>query len=111
MAKLPNWVTRRKDGVMVVDPDLAYPAIAKALGVKDLDQYWVEVCFQCAKLAVQDLADQPPDKTLIIHILSDGDRKGKWTLSAFPKGRGAEAATRDREARVHYQRIKNAIVE
>ena len=39
MAKhLPKWLSRRKDGVFEVDPDVIYPEFLKALGVDEIDR-------------------------------------------------------------------------
>lgn len=85
--KLPPWLTRKKDGVFVVNPDGAYPFILghiaaaaqqelaglptddetfaarrRELGVlvnadKRPDQYLVETAYQCTKLLVQKLVE------------------------------------------------------
>lgn len=85
-------------GVVHVDPDVAYPEILAALGVEAIDQYWLEVAYQCAKLEAQQLAAQP-DSVLMIRIAS---RKERWALANFPEGRGVAAATEGREAKVHF---------
>lgn len=113
MAELPKWLTRRDDGVMVIDPDIAYPAVLTALGVKDgdLDQYWIEVAYQCAKMRVQDLVegteyDPRPNRALTIHVQAHGGRKDRWALTQYPPGRGAELATKGRAARQHYALLR-----
>lgn len=119
--KLPTWLKRREDGAFVVDPDRIYPKVFELLGVKDadVDQYWVETAYQCAKLAVQalildsDLDPRPSGMALTIVIDSGGGRKDRWALSKFQPGRGihnpdvpgALAATKGREARGHFSRI------
>lgn len=120
--KLPKWLTVRKNGVVVVDPDIAYPLILKELGVaeKDVDQYWIEVAYQCAKMATQDLIfdseyDPRPknhgDKgsALVILIEAGGDRKDRWALKKFPVGKGIMVATKGLEAKGHYARIAKAL--
>jgi hypothetical protein len=110
-AELPDgWFKVDERGILVIDPDIAYPAILSALGVPEdhRDQYWVEVAYQCAKLEVQRVvtgtdADPRPDKALVIHILSDDGRKDRWALANLPKGKGEELASKGREARLHYQ--------
>jgi hypothetical protein len=116
MKTLPPWLSRRDDGVFEIDPDLAYPAILKALGIRDseIDQYWLEVAYQCAKLHVQELVsgselDPRPKMALQIHILSHGARKDRWALRKHKAGRGARRASEGREAKVHYPRIRNLL--
>jgi hypothetical protein len=113
MTALPKWVTHRKDGVFVVDPDIAYPAVLKALGLGGKpDQYQLETAYQCVKMKVQELAEaagHDPKKPLIIHIAGGGTAKKSWALSAHPRGRGSEAATQGREARVHFERVRGQI--
>lgn len=107
--KLPKWLSQRDDGIFVIDPDLAYPAIFAALGVDKPDQYWTEVAYQSAKMEVQRLIVgtelAPEDAPLEIHVNTEGDRKERWSLANMPEGRGVEVATKGREARVHYERI------
>ncbi|HXF88143.1 MAG TPA: hypothetical protein VNK48_07320 [Xanthobacteraceae bacterium] len=114
MANLPPWLTRREDGVFVVDPDLAYPAIFSSLGLAedDIDQYWIEVAYQCAKLHVQNIwrALEPnASLPLQIHILAGGGRKERWALKEHRVGRGTTAATQGGEARAHYARIQHLL--
>lgn len=110
-AKLPKWLMQREDGAFVVDPDIAYPLVMKALGIKDIDQYAVETAYQCTKLAVQDmilgsdLDPRPKGMGLTIVINSAGQRKERWALSAFQPGRGVGAATKGLEAKQNYARI------
>jgi hypothetical protein len=116
MNKLPKWMSRNKSGAFIVDPDLAYPAILKALGVeeKDFDQYWIETAYQCAKLAVNDAVagtdmDPRPEKPLVILIQSLGDRKERWALRNFKTGRGVAVATKGGEAKAHYERVAGSL--
>lgn len=116
--KLPAWLTHRKDGCFVVDPDLAYPKVLETLGVKekDYDQYWIEVAYQCSKMAVQEIVTgtelDPRVKggmTLVIIIESAGGRKDRWKLANYPAGRGVTAATRGLEAKAHFPRVIAAL--
>ena len=121
---LPAWLSRRDNGVFVIDPDIAYPAILKRLGVKtgDYDQYWLETAYQCAKLAAQELIlgtelDPRPAATLVLIIDSGGGRKERWALRNFRTGKGAIAATGVRsltepsQAKVSYRGIGRHIRE
>lgn len=118
MKKFPAWLTRREDGVFVIDPDIAYPTILKALRIKDdqLDQYWLEVAYQSAKLFTQDLIagteyDPRPERHLTMHILGGSARKKQWGLANYKAGRGAYAATKGREAVFHYEKIKPILMK
>jgi len=105
--KLPKWLTVRPDGVAVVDPDKAYPIVLKALGVadKDVDQYYVETAYQCAKMAAQDLLGQQ-GAVLQIRI----ECRPKWALKNFPVGRGIVLATKGREAKALYGKVVRALM-
>lgn len=107
---LPAWVTRnQKTGVFTVDPDAVYPAVLKALKVEKPDQYWLEVAFQCVKLKVQELAagaGHDATKPVVIHIDGGAENKKTWALVNHPPGRGAVVATKGREAKAHYERIR-----
>lgn len=112
---MPKWMTRRDNGVIVIDPDGAYPEILAALKVekKDWDQYWIEVAYQCAKLEVMRIIhgtefDPRPAKSLVIHIES---RKDTWALAKFKSGRGAVAASKGGGAREHYKKWREFIPE
>lgn len=128
--QLPNWLTVSPKGVMVVDIDKAYPAVLGALGVADgeVNDYWKEVAFQCAKMAVQDIvsgtelapyakqtaaqiaAGEPPqlERCLVIDM-QYGASKDRWALKE-PNGKDVQRATKGREARVHYERIRRRLV-
>ncbi len=115
MASLPKWLTRQKDGSFLVDPDVVYPEIFKALNVKkeDVDQHWIEVAYQCAKMKVQDLItgtelDPRPNNGFVIVIDGAADRKNRWALANHRPGvpgRDANSATRGLQAKGHYRRI------
>lgn len=103
---LPVWLKKNEKGVFEVNPDIAYPEVMKALGIdpKKLDQYLMEVVYQCTKLEVMRIVkieeiDPRPDKVLVIDIKSN---KEKWALTNFPKGKGLDVATKGREAREYY---------
>lgn len=107
---LPSWLTRPKpDGAFVVDADQAYPIALAALGLP-VDQYSLEVAYQCIKLKVQEIVAGLPDdprakgKALVISIESKD--KAKWKQANHPKGRGPAPATKGREARQHYERLR-----
>lgn len=111
--KFPSGFVRTEDGAIYIDPEIVYPAILDLLRVKkeDIDQYWVECAYQCAKMAAQDLVRDteydPAPAALRVFIVS---RKDTWANKRFKQGRGSAAATYGREARVHYQRIRSAML-
>ena len=119
LTRLPAWATPHEDfakaksladvGVVVVDPDLAYPALLKELGVPDaeINKYWLEVVYQCVKLDLQTAMGRFGFKIL---IRSDGDRKERWALSKWPGGPDQVLrATKGLEAKAHYRRIRGFI--
>lgn len=113
MVKLPDWLKKNEKGAYLVDSDKVYPIVLKALNIgSDLDQYQLEVAYQCVKMKVQDLAEangDGPANGKSLPILMQTSDKAKWSIKSYPAGRGAKAATQGREAKVHYARIKNLI--
>lgn len=107
---LPAWLTRNDAGAFLVDADALYPQLLNVLDLPK-DQYGLEVAYQCAKLKVHEIvADRDDDprkhgKALVISIASRD--KEQWRLVNFPEGRGWHAATKGREARQHYARIRS----
>lgn len=112
---LPKWAKAIGPGKVEIDVSVCYPALLEELGVAEgqIDQYWLEVAFQCAKTDVQlaiagtDMA--PPAGGALVIFVTDPEKseKGsKWAQKNHPKGRGAEAAARGKEARSHYARIR-----
>lgn len=115
MAKLPKWLSQRADGAFVIDPDIAYPIMLRAMGVNeaDADQYWIECAYQCSKMEVQNLItgtelDPRPKMGFVIVIDSSGGRKDRWALRNFKPGKPGcdiNAATKGLQAKQHYARI------
>lgn len=118
--QLPDWAERvdthlTNSGAAAlaieVDPNRAYREWADLLGVTQLDQYWLEVIYQCVKLDVQAaLVGTPYDPRVAskpVEIIVK--RASAWALRRFPKGRGAELATLGKEARAHYQRVRGRL--
>lgn len=133
--KLPAWakvvpsalVDKGKVGVVIeVDPDTAYPEWLKALasedypevgGVKRLDsptnvdQYWLEVCYQCVKLDLQAAIAgtkydvRTSNKPAEFHFKNSP----KFALKEHKPGRGPVAATQGKEARQHYKRVRGSL--
>ena len=69
-----------------------------------LDQYWLEVAYQCVKLDVQAVMR---DFNIEIHLR---DPEKEFALAKYPEGRGLEKADRGREARDHYRTIRGFIL-
>jgi hypothetical protein len=113
--KLPNWLSREDNGAMIIKSDLAYPAVLGLLGVdhKDVDQYWMEVAYQCVKMAAQDVArdnDLWPESGTLAIIIESGKVKDEWAIASYPNGKGVEAATKGGEAKLHYERIRRRLI-
>jgi len=101
--KLPSWLTAGPAGTFYVDPDIAYPRILTLLGVKDgqINQYWLEVALQCAKLGVDEVVrgtelDPRPGRVITIMITGGAGRKARWAAKNHARGRGELAATATR---------------
>lgn len=132
--RLPPWAKQGeiiRKGVsmtILVDTDAALTEWQKLLGVADeeVDQYWVQVFNQCAKLDVQAaVANSDYDPRLRaapyeIRFL----RADRWKIVSFPDNHkkvvkdsdgntkimtGVEVADQGKEARNHYKRIRGAM--
>lgn len=81
------------------------------LGVTQPDQYWLEVAYQCAKLDLQaalvgtEYDVRISKKPVEFHF----SKAPQWAQVNFPKGRGTEAASKGREARAHYQKVRGTL--
>lgn len=112
MIRLPEWATMLperpgKIPSVLVDPDVVYPLFLKEFGINTPDQYWLEVCYQCMKLDIQ-VAFKGQGVRIIVRP-KDAESKMKWRLDTHPVGKGIHAATKGREAREHYKRIRGFI--
>lgn len=96
-----------------VDSDIAYGLMLDELGVAadKVDQYWLEVAYQCIKLDVQAALEGtelcPVKNECAAQI--NFTRAPRWALINFPVGRGTLLATKGREARQHYKRLRGRI--
>jgi len=100
MVSLPSWATHVTDRpltVISVDPDRAYPALMRELGVEpeDLDRYWIEVLRTFVKLSLQVAMGR---FNFEIRIQGSGDYKGRWALASHEPGRWAEFEARHGKA-------------
>lgn len=112
---LPEWAKLRDESgkacaIVEVDTDAAYLDWLKLLGVDfgDLDQYWIEVAYQCIKMDVQAALEA----TILdsgVHAQINFARAERWALKNYKTGKGAAAATRGREARDQYKRIRGRV--
>lgn len=115
--KLPPWakvakVQRDSAAIIVeVDCDAAYPAWLAELGNPTVDQYWLEVAYQCIKLDVQAalVGTKYDPRTAGKHAVFKFSRAEAWEQAKHPAGKGAEAASRGKEARGHYTRIRGSL--
>ena len=112
--ELPAGYELKENGNLVLDPAVLYPPIQEELDVKKLDQFWLEVIYQFAKMDAQVLVktlkiDPRPAKALVLIIRGNADVKNKWALKNYPEGRGVEAAAKGREARKLYAKVRGFI--
>lgn len=108
---IPAWAKQvRKDHAKLIDAyevsaDEFYPALLAELGfpVDEPTQYHLEVAYQCMKMEMQRCLGK---FSFEIRISDPGK---KWALSNYKKGKGTHAATKGREARDHYRRIRGFV--
>lgn len=91
--------------VVHVDATAAYEAWLKELDIaaEHVDQYWLEVAYQCIKLELQ-VAMRGFTFEIRIH-----DPEKKWAQRKFPEGIGAARATFGKEARLHFMRARGGL--
>lgn len=106
-----DWMTVENNGVVVIDPNVAYPHILSQVGLDPdaPDQYALEAAYQCAKLEVARVMGPSRDAVRVIHIRSDGDRKDRWSLANHRRGKGADAASKGLEARELYRQWRGVV--
>lgn len=123
--KLPKWLQREtlplpawarvskvsSDRVALLieaDTAAAYQEWFALLGVTSPDQYWLEVAYQCAKLDLQSalVGTEYDPRASGKPVQFNFSRALECAHVRHPKGKGADAATRGREARAHYVRIR-----
>ena len=94
-----------------IDPEVAYQALLEEFAERcgfdgEVDQYWLEVAYQCAKMDVQAAVLRAGgDFGFAIKVLNRPD----YALRNWAAGRGIEAATQGKEARQHYKRLRGWI--
>jgi len=114
---LPSWASRKESAsqkvsiVIEVDSAVAYPAMLKELEADVVDQYWLEVAYQCIKLDVQatlagtEFDPRTAGKPAEIHF----SNAPEFALAKHPEGKGIAAATQGREAREHYKKLRGSL--
>ncbi len=115
--KLPPWAKFARDPnpkmatTIDVDSAAAYAEWLQTLAPEKVDQYWLEVAFQCIKLDVQAaIAGTKYDPRVAGKMVEiKFSRAEAYALEKFPRGRGTEVATKGLEARGHYVRIRGAM--
>ncbi|SEN43472.1 hypothetical protein [Nitrosomonas marina] len=112
-AQLPAWAKALAPGKIEIQASVFYPEWLALLGVaeKDINQYWLECAFQCAKMDIQFAVAgtelmPSPGGALVILVKDDDKVTGRWAQKNYPEGKGVDAATRGKEAREHYRRIR-----
>lgn len=130
---LPDWITKVHDNKYRIDANARYPALLDELAEardrlpekregeeayitalrsfqrNNLDQYWLEVVYQFAKLDLRRalLLEGESPWPAEIHIDAD---KMQWRIAAYPMGRGVAAASEEgKEARKLYRYLRGFI--
>ena len=114
---LPEWakLVDSRPGIAVtieVDSAAAYAAWLSELNVDNtIDQYWLEVAYQCIKLDVQAALEASELSPLKLGAPAQINftRAEQFAQKNYPVGRGAHAATKGREAREHYKRRRGRV--
>lgn len=118
---LPAWATLNKvtpkgQPEVTVDYGKMFPAYLEELGVTNITQYWMEVCRYFMKC---DLKMALKTDNIFIRLKSDTASKIQWRQAEYPKGdcvlpenKGldpVEAATRGKEAKHHFKRLRGFV--
>lgn len=115
---LPVWarvVEHTSDkicAIVEVDSEVAYSAWLDLLNPGEaLDQYWLEVAYQCIKMDVQAALEASPLNPILNGKPAQINftRADRWALNKYRRGKGTLAASKGREARDHYLRLRGRI--
>ena len=137
-ANLPSWAESLGAGRVEIDAEQFYPEILDELWANaewpeevqntiydglqrtEVDQYWLEVAYQVAKMDIQSAVsgtDLMPEKGgALVIIIKDNSKEtdssgtSKYAQRDKPKGRGADMASTGKEAREHYKRIRAVLI-
>lgn len=118
---LPSWAkfiegSPKACCIVEVDSEKAYEEwLAKFIfpvgPAAEIDQYWLEVAYQCIKMDVQaalEGTEMDPQKAGR-YAQINFTRAPRFALANHPAGKGADAASRGLEARAHYVRIRGRV--
>lgn len=112
-AQLPAWAKALAPGKIEIQASEFYPEWLTLLGVEldAITQYDLECAFQCAKMDIQFAVAgtelMPPEGGALVILVKDDDKlDGKWKQKNYPEGKGVLAASKGKEAREHYKRIR-----
>lgn len=113
LPKLPAWAKADTSGASIIiraDTDGAMREWFALLGNPVKDQYWLEVAYQCAKLDLQAAIagtkfDPRAGKVAEFRF----SRADNWAQHLNPVGRGSALASKGKEARAHYIRVRGAL--
>lgn len=128
---MPSWAALTSNGKVTIEAAKFYPEILEELWADEdwpeeekglyeglqrgkIDAYWLEVAFQVAKMDIQSAisgtASMPEKGGALLITVSDSTKAENgvsiYAQATAEKGRGAEAASKGREAREHYKRIR-----
>ena len=80
---LPRWARQAEDGVIEIDPDVAYPVYLALLSIDldELSQFWLEVARRCLTADLKTLLGTP----LYLRFRPSEH----WVLARLPAGGGA----------------------
>ena len=113
---LPAWASKAEDPgkaklAVQIDSAPAYKEWLRLLDVSEVDQYWLEVAYQCIKLDTQAalVGTEFDPRTSGKHVEFRFSNAPEYALAAHPEGRGVAAATQGKEARGHYTRLRGGL--
>jgi hypothetical protein len=111
VGKSPRVEAGKVSVILEADTDGYVAEWFALLDVKTPDQYWLEVAYQCAKMDLQMAISGTQYDPLVSGKPAEFHfkRSERWALKNFQPGRGVQAASRDKEARVHYLRIRGKL--
>lgn len=113
---LPKWAkvgpeSNKVSIIIEVDTDAAMQEWIGLLEVTELDQYWLETAYQCAKMDVQKSIEGTKYDPRVAGKSAEFrfSRAENWAQAQYPAGRGAAAATKGHQARMHYTLIRRSL--
>lgn len=99
--QIPSWAELQKDGRVAVTPAVVFPLALQLLEMP-ATQASLEVARRCIANALLDTMGPPVDLKIL--------RDERWQLSKFPDPDGDGGAQAALNFRVHYERIKGALI-